>query len=77
MEIQIIAFGHVSDFLSNQRLTLSDITNTEELKIYLEERFPALSQMKYKLVLNKEIVQSPLHLSDRDTVAIMPPFSGG
>lgn len=77
MEIQIIAFGKISDFLSNQTLEISNITNTKELKIYLEKRFPALSGMKYILVLNKNLVQTDVDLNDRDMVALMPPFSGG
>jgi molybdopterin converting factor small subunit len=33
--------------------------------------------MKYKLSLNKDIVQENMAISNQDTVGIMPPFSGG
>ncbi|RYD70390.1 MAG: molybdopterin synthase sulfur carrier subunit, partial [Sphingobacteriales bacterium] len=33
--------------------------------------------MKYKLALNKNIVQQNCAIKDNDSIAIMPPFSGG
>ena len=77
MEIEIIAFGKISEFIRSQRLRVPEISNTNDLKVYLEKSFPELSAMKYKLALNKNIVQENVGLSDHDTVAIMPPFSGG
>ena len=77
MEIEIISFGKISEFISNQKLNVSGISNTDELKIHLEQKFPALAGIKYKLALNKNIVQSRQALANHDIVAIMPPFSGG
>ncbi len=77
MEIEIISFGKISEFISNQKLSVSGISNTDELKVYLEQKFPALAGIKYKLALNKNIVQFSQDLSSHDIVAIMPPFSGG
>lgn len=77
MEIQIIAFGKISDIITDQNLELSGINDTDELKVYLEIRFSALSGVKYKLALNKKIVQSKQELTDQDTLVLMSPFSGG
>lgn len=77
MEIQIIAFGKISDIITDQNLELSGINDTDELKVYLENRFSALSGVKYKLALNKKIVQSKQELTDQDTLVLMSPFSGG
>ena len=76
MEIEIIAFGKISEFVTNQRLS-APVGTTDDLKAFLEESFPELKAMKYKLALNRNIVQENSGLSDHDTVAIMPPFSGG
>ena len=77
MEIQLISFGKISEFIAPQQIELSGISNTDELKAYLEASFPLLSNMKYKLSLNKDIVQENTAISAHDTIAIMPPFSGG
>lgn len=77
MEIEIISFGKISEFISNQKLSVPGINNTGELKVYLEQKFPALAGIKYKLAVNKSIVQSDQNLASHDIVAIMPPFSGG
>ena len=77
MKIDIIAFGKISEFIQNQEMDISNINNTDELKQYLEQSFPQLADMKYKLALNKDVVQTNLELTNKDTIAIMPPFSGG
>jgi molybdopterin synthase sulfur carrier subunit len=77
MELQIISFGKIAEVIQSQQLEVLDLSNTDELKLYLEKSFPVLSKMKYKLALNKTIVQENLELKNNDTVAIMPPFSGG
>lgn len=77
MQIEIISFGKVSEFIENQYLELQDIRNIEELKHHLETTFPLLATIKYKLALNKQMVQGNPDLSNSDQIAIMPPFSGG
>lgn len=77
MEIEIISFGKVSELIKNQKLDVSDIADTDTLKQYLEQRFPDLAAIKYKLALNKNMVQHNMPLQNHDTLAIMPPFSGG
>jgi len=77
MEIEIISFGKISEFISPQQITLTDLDSTDGLKAYLETQFPQLAAMKYKLALNKNIVQDNVEIKHQDTIAIMPPFSGG
>ena len=77
MKIKIITFGKIADFLENQHIELNDVRTTDELQDFLETSYPILKTMKYKVALNKCIVQSSLELADSDTVAIMSPFSGG
>ena len=77
MKIDIIAFGKISEFIQNQEMDISNIDNTDALKQYLEQSFPQLVGIKYKLALNKDVVQTNLELANKDTIAIMPPFSGG
>lgn len=77
MQIELISFGKISDFISNQNLEIEGIETTDDLKKYLEKTFPGLANIKYKLALNKNLVQQNSEIKNRDSIAIMPPFSGG
>jgi len=77
MEIEIISFGKISEFISNQRIIVDGVNDTDGLKTHLEATFPLLSGTKYKFALNKTIVQGNSQITHNDIVAIMPPFSGG
>ena len=77
MEIEIISFGKISEFIGSQRIEVSGTGNTDEFKEHLERSYPMLKNLKYKLALNNKIVQENLPIANNDTVAIMPPFSGG
>lgn len=77
MEIQLISFGKIAEFLQQQRLMAEGISDTDQLKAYLEKSFPQLGKMKYKIAVNNTLVQQNIQINNNDTVAIMPPFSGG
>ena len=75
MAIKIIAFGQIAE-ITGKELTVeaSDITI---LKAALQVEFPALAEKKYAIAVNKKLVADSVALSDNDTVALMPPYSGG
>ena len=77
MEIEIISFGQLAEFIANQRMDIGDIRDSDGLKKHLEASFPMLAESKYKLALNKIVVNENLQINNNDTLAIMPPFSGG
>lgn len=77
MKIQLISFGKISEFLHSQQLELEGISDTDQLKAYLESNFIKLAALKYKLALNKILIQENTPLNSGDSIAIMPPFSGG
>jgi molybdopterin synthase sulfur carrier subunit len=77
MEIEIISFGQIAEFINNQKIDIAGISDTDAFKQYLENQFPALKGMKYKLALNKNIVQENTEITNNAIIAIMPPFSGG
>ncbi|RZJ14551.1 MAG: MoaD/ThiS family protein [Acinetobacter sp.] len=77
MEIEIVSFGKIAEFLANQKLSLAGVETTEQLRNFLEKEFPPLANIKYKLALNKTIIQETTQLKSGDSIALMPPFSGG
>ncbi len=77
MEINILAFGQISEIVGKQSWKLSDVNTTDELRKKLTELFPALIEFRYSIAVNKNIFQNNTELKQDDTVALLPPFSGG
>ena len=77
MTIKVIVFGHLQDLLKTNEMSISEVKNTEELITKLRLQFPDLSAANYAIALNKKIIQQSTELHDSDTIALMPPFSGG
>ena len=77
MEINLLAFGQVADITGKAEWNISGIKNTDELTQHLAEQFPSLLSIKYSMAVNKKIIQENTELKNEDTVAILPPFSGG
>lgn len=77
MGIKILIFGQLTDIIGINELTVQDIKSTDEINKYLNERYPALPLTKYSMAVNKIIIQQNTLLKDGDSVALLPPFSGG
>ncbi|MBK8553650.1 MAG: MoaD/ThiS family protein [Ignavibacteria bacterium] len=77
MEINILTFGHITDITSKAEFRISEVKDTDELRIKLSELFSAIRSIKYSIAVNKKVIQSNTVLTNDDTVALLPPFSGG
>jgi len=72
----IITFGQIAELLSN-KIAIDAVSDTDTLRNKLEEKFPALLNIKYAIAIDKKIVSSNTEISETSTIAILPPFSGG
>jgi molybdopterin synthase sulfur carrier subunit len=77
MEINLLAFGQIAEITGKSAWKMVEIKDTNILIKNLEVQFPALSIARYSIVVNKKIVQENTILNENDTVALLPPFSGG
>ena len=77
MEINLLSFGQVADITGKDPLKIPDVRNTNELNGFLIKAWPQLESIKYSIAVNKKIIRENTQLHDEDTVAILPPFSGG
>lgn len=75
--MEVLFFGSLADIVTAQRLSLDNQQDTDAVKQYLEEKYPSLKQSKYFLAVNKQMIQQNTTLQPGDTIALMPPFSGG
>ena len=77
MEINIIAFGQIVDLTGRQSWKISDIKTTDELMRKLAEQFPLLPKINFIMAVNKNVIFKNTELNPNDTVALLPPYSGG
>ena len=77
MEINIIAFGQIIDLTGRQSWKISDVNTTDELMRKLEEQFPSLPKINFIIAVNKNVIVNNTKLNPNDTVALLPPYSGG
>jgi molybdopterin converting factor small subunit len=76
MPISIIIFGQLTDILGNS-LSLDDIPDTDNLVKKLNKLYPELVNKKYVIAVDKKVITANTTLSNSNTVALLPPFSGG
>jgi molybdopterin synthase sulfur carrier subunit len=67
----------LADITLTGQMTVDDFTSTDILKDHLVARFPQLSAARYFLAVNQQMIEGNQQLNSEDTVALMPPFSGG
>jgi len=77
VKINILAFGQIVDIIGISSWTISGVDNTDQLELTLKHDFPGLLNTKYALAVNKQVIHENTILNNDDTVAILPPFSGG
>jgi len=77
MEIHILAFGQIAELIEKSVWIVSDVESTDDLKERLFKEFPELETMKFAIAVNKKIINQNMLLSSGDTLALLPPFSGG
>lgn len=77
MGINVLFFGQVADITGKDILKIPVVKNTNGLNQLLEKTYPVLKSIKYSIAVNKKVIQENTALHNEDTVAILPPFSGG
>jgi len=75
--ITIRFFGQLTEITGRPTLEKEDSVDTDELIRLLEQQYPALKESRYKIAVNRNIVQSNTALQAGAEVALLPPFSGG
>jgi molybdopterin synthase sulfur carrier subunit len=77
MNVIIKLFGQIVDVVGSNSIQLDNISNTDELIQRLQLKYPALINSKYRVAVNRNIIQSNTALQQDTEIALLPPFSGG
>lgn len=80
MKIKALFFGMSRDLAqqSSTTIELNEGTTVEVFRDILAKKFPLFSEMdSFAIAVNESYAEEGFVLSDNDTVAIIPPVSGG
>lgn len=79
MKINLKYFGMVSEITetSEELLNIDNNFSTKDLCLLLNEKYSNLNVVDYRLAINESLINNTIQLTENDTVAILPPFSGG
>lgn len=80
MNIQVLFFGITTDLVatSNLSLEIAKDSTVADFKILLREKFLQLENIaSYAIAVNEDYAIDELVLKENDTVAVIPPVSGG
>lgn len=75
--MEIKTFGKITEIV-NKEIELLFPMNLAELKTTLEEQFPLLKNLLYSIAINDELISDEDYMIIKpQSIALMPPFSGG
>ncbi len=79
MKITILPFGILTDVLTPGGFAIEEetIATVAQLHSYLSEKYPAISQQKFRYAVNQQLANLQHPLQSGDEIALLPPFSGG
>ena len=75
MKIRVKIFGSLCDLLEHE--FAMEASDTNEMMNILSAKHPSISERKLLVAVNNTIIKENTRLKERDTVALMPPYSGG
>lgn len=70
-------FGQLTDVLQTDQMEVRNQENTDDLMAWLLNQFPALQGFSVVLAVNNSIIHQQTPIASGDSLALMPPFSGG
>lgn len=80
MKIETLFFGITTDLVNTPSLVVevNKALSIAEFKIFLKDKFPQLENINsYAVAVNETYATDDVVLKENDTVAIIPPVSGG
>ena len=76
MSVKIILFGKLAE-IAGSSVSIDNVTDTDSLINVLHKNYPALTNIKYVIAVDKQVIKENTALSRKSMVALLPPFSGG
>ena len=77
MEITVLLFGNLAQIAGVDKITLSDVNDTDFANELILAKYPTFKNSKYAIAVNKQLIKEKQILCDGDELVFLPPFSGG
>ncbi len=80
MKLDILLFGVLKEMVGHTTLNveLEPGTTVQDLKIYLHDKYPESKKLKSLMIaVNESYANDEDRILESDTIAIIPPVSGG
>jgi molybdopterin synthase sulfur carrier subunit len=77
MQIEVLFFGQLTDKVGCTVTKMTNLGTIAAFKKEIVEQYPLLKHAKYTIALNNKIAEDTETIQENDTIALMPPFSGG
>lgn len=77
INIHVLAFGQIADIIGQSTINYSTPTTLLAFKTNIENDYPLLAKIAYRIAINKKLVVEDSTLTEADELALLPPFSGG
>ncbi|MCK7556783.1 MoaD/ThiS family protein [Chitinophaga sedimenti] len=75
--MEILVFGKLQEITGSSQLQWNEVTDMYTLRKQLEEKYPLLADVSYRVAVNKVLANDQTVFAAGAEVALLPPFSGG
>lgn len=75
--VHIKFFGQLAEVAQTNDATLNDVVDTNDVIQKITQQYPSLKNYTYVIALDKKIISGNALVTHKQTIALMPPFSGG
>jgi molybdopterin synthase sulfur carrier subunit len=75
--MEVVFYGRLAEITGSTNLHPEDIADTDQLKERLIGLYPDMADIPFAIAVNNQVVQGNSTIRTSDTVALLPPFSGG
>jgi molybdopterin synthase sulfur carrier subunit len=76
MKLMIKSFGQIAEITGSTDLQMQ-AEDSMSLRQTLIQQFPQLRDKKFAIAVNKQLITENTSFNENDTIALLPPFSGG
>lgn len=77
MQANIIIFGQLTEITGTGNVVLTGVPDTDSLVKELNRKYPVFANTKYIIAVDKKVITGNVIIDQHNTIALMPPFSGG
>ena len=77
MKVNLLPFGRITEIIGINPVVDEAVVDTDSLITLLRQLYPALTESKFLIAVDKKVINENTPLHDNCTVALLPPFSGG